>query len=48
MVRCPNIVQVSEKEAFFLVHLDPEDEEALMDGLKGLGVEGEARVVYCG
>lgn len=48
MARCDNIVYVDEKEAFFLVHLDAEEEKELMDSLKALGIEAETEIVYCG
>lgn len=48
MVRCDNLVYVDENEAFFLVHLDPEETEKLMAQLKELGIEGQPEVVYCG
>ncbi len=59
MVSNPNIIYVGEMavatgqatpefQAFFLVHLDPEEERTLMDSLKELGVEAETNRVYCG
>jgi len=48
MARCDNLVYVDEREAFFLIHLDPEDERELMDALKALGIEAEGEIVYCG
>ncbi len=48
MVRCSNEVYIDEEEAFFLIHMDSEDTITLMDGLRELGVEGNAEIIYCG